>query len=239
MRGYIIPRILRQTESSGGIELARVIAIDGPSGSGKSSVSRLVAGRLGFQYLDTGALYRALALYLTRKGKTPEDSDDVISGTIRDVEIKLAGECVILNGEDVSDAIRTPESGHYASVFSAKKSVRKHLFRIQRDAGRDHDVVAEGRDMTTVVFPDAGVKIYLDASEEGRAERRYLQLKEKGMPITMDEAIRDVKDRDFRDSNREIAPLKRADDAFYIDSTNIALEDVVDAIVREAERIYP
>jgi cytidylate kinase len=219
--------------------LARVIAIDGPSGSGKSSVSRLVAKRLGFQYLDTGALYRALAMHLIRKGKTPEDSEDAILGAIRDAEIGLERERIFLNGEDVSDAIRTPEAGHYASVFSAKKCVRGHLFKIQRDAGREYDVVAEGRDMTTVVFPDAGVKIYLDASEEGRAERRYLQLREKGMPITMGEAIRDVRDRDFRDSNREIAPLKKADDASYIDSTDMSLEDVVEAIVQEARRIYP
>lgn len=213
--------------------MAKVIAIDGPSGAGKSSVSRLVAKRLGFQYLDTGALYRALALHLTRKGIKPESSDDEIVLAVKDAEIRLDGEKVFLNSEDVSDAIRTPEAGHYASVYSAKKSVREHLFKIQRDAGRDYNIVAEGRDMTTIVFPDAWVKIYLDASEEGRAERRYLQLKEKGMPITMEEALKDVRDRDSRDKNREIAPLKRADDAVYIDSTDIGLEEVVERIIKE------
>ena len=219
--------------------MARVIAIDGPSGAGKSSVSKLVAKRLGFQYLDTGALYRALALHLIRKGISPEGSDADIAFAAADAVIRLDGERVYLNGIDVSDAIRTPEAGHYASVFSARKSVREHLFRMQRDAGRDYDIVAEGRDMTTVVFPDAGLKVYLDASEEGRARRRYLQLMEKGQPVTMDEAMRDVRDRDFRDSTREIAPLKKADDAMHVDSTDMSLEDVVAAIVREARSIYP
>ncbi len=219
--------------------MARIVVIDGPSGAGKSTVSRLVAERLGFQYLDTGALYRALALHLVRKGKMPEDSEEAISEAVKDAEIKLEKERVFLNGEDVSDTIRTPEAGHNASVFSAKKPVRDSLLKLQRDAGRYYDVVAEGRDMATVVFPDAGVKIYLDASREGRARRRYSQLAEKGMPITMEEAIRDVRERDFRDSNRELAPLKKADDATYIDSTDMPLEDVVAAILLEAGRIYP
>lgn len=215
--------------------MAKVIAIDGPSGAGKSSVSRLVAKRLGYQYLDTGALYRALALHLTRKGVNPEGPDGDIANAAKDAEIRLDGEMVLLNGEDVSDAIRTPEAGHYASVFSARKSVREYLFKIQKDAGQNYNIVAEGRDMTTVVFPDAGVKIYLDASEEGRAERRYRQLQGKGMPITMEEALNDVRERDFRDKNRDIAPLKRADDALYLDTTNMALDAVVERIVKEAK----
>jgi cytidylate kinase len=214
--------------------LARVIAIDGPSGAGKSSVSRLVAQRLGFQYLDTGAFYRALALHLTRKGTSPESADEQIVDAVRDAEIRLDGEKVYLNGEDISDAIRTPEAGHFASVFSARKSVRDHLFMIQRAAGLNCDIVAEGRDMTTVVFPEAQIKIYLDASEKGRAERRYLQLSEKRLPITMEEALRDVRDRDFRDRHRDIAPLRRAEDAIYIDTTDMSLDAVVDAILKKA-----
>jgi CMP/dCMP kinase len=214
--------------------LSSVIAIDGPSGAGKSSVSRLVAQRLGFQYLDTGAFYRALALHLTRKGTSPESADEQIVDAVRDAEIRLDGEKVYLNGEDISDAIRTPEAGHFASVFSARKSVRDHLFTIQKAAGRNCDIVAEGRDMTTVVFPEAQIKIYLDASEEGRAERRYLQLREKRLPITMEEALRDVRDRDFRDRHRDIAPLRRADDAIYIDTTDMSLDAVVDAILKKA-----
>jgi cytidylate kinase len=215
--------------------VARVIAIDGPSGAGKSSVSRLVAKRLGYQYLDTGALYRALALHLTRKGIDPEDPDDNIVNAAKDAEIRLDGEKVFLNDEDVSDAIRTPEAGRYASVFSARKSVREYLFKIQKDAGQSCDIVAEGRDMTTVVFADARVKIYLDASEKGRAERRYRQLNEKGMPITREEALGDVRERDVRDKNRDIAPLRRAEDALYLDTTNMGLEAVVDRIVKEAQ----
>jgi CMP/dCMP kinase len=214
--------------------MAKVVAIDGPSGAGKSSVSRMVAERLGFQYLDTGALYRALALYLTRKGIGADGTEDEIVRAVGDAEIRLETDKVFLNGEDVSDAIRTPEAGHYASVFSARKSVRDHLFMIQKEAGRSCDIVAEGRDMTTVVFPDAYVKIYLDASEQGRAERRYLQLSRNGIPITIEEALKDVRDRDFRDKNRDIAPLKRAEDAVYIDSTDMTIEDVVHAIVKVA-----
>jgi len=213
--------------------LARVIAIDGPSGAGKSSVSRLLAQRLGFQYLDTGAFYRALALHLTRKGTIPESSDEHIVDAVRDAEIRLDGEKVYLNGEDISDAIRTPEAGHFASVFSARKSVRDHLFMIQKAAGRDSDIVAEGRDMTTVVFPEAHIKIYLDASEEGRTRRRYLQLREKGLPITMEEARRDVRDRDFRDKHRDIAPLRRTEDAIYIDTSDMSLDAVVDTILKK------
>lgn len=219
--------------------MAKVIAIDGPSGSGKGSVSMLVAKRLGFQYLDTGALYRALALRIVRMGKTAEDSEDAIAEAVGGAVIRFDKERVFLDGEDVSDAIRTPEAGHYASVFSARKSVRDYLLEIQRAAGREHDIVVEGRDMTTVVFPDAGVKIYLDASEEERARRRYGQLKAKGMPITMEDALRDVKDRDFRDSNRELAPLKKAEDALRIDTTNMSIDDVVEAIAQEAGKIYP
>lgn len=212
--------------------MAKVIAIDGPSGAGKSSVSKLVAERLGYQYLDTGALYRALALHLTRKGISPEASEEEISAAVKDAVIRLEGDKVHLNGEDVSADIRTPEAGHFASVFSARKSVRDHLFQIQKDAGRNYNIVAEGRDMTTVVFPDASVKIYLDASEEGRAKRRYLQLRGKGMNITIEEALRDVMDRDFRDKNRDIAPLKKAEDAIYIDTTDFSLHETVEHILK-------
>jgi len=215
--------------------LSRVIAIDGPSGAGKSSVSRLVAMRLGYQYLDTGALYRALALYLTRNGVIAEASDATIVNAVKDATIKLEGEKVLLNGEDVTDIIRTPEAGHFASVFSARKSVREYLLEMQKTAGRSSNIVAEGRDMTTVVFPDAMVKIYLDASEHGRAQRRYVQLNEKGMSITMEDALKDVQERDFRDKNRDIAPLKRADEAVYIDSTNMSIEEVVDHIIQMAK----
>src|SRR5208283_162907 len=139
---------------------------------------------------------------------------------------------VFLCNRDVSQAIRTPEAGHYASVFSARKPVRDFLLQIQRDAALHNDIVAEGRDMTSVVFPHAWIKFYLDASEESRAQRRYLQLKEKGMSVTMQEALKDVRERDLRDSRRDIAPLKRAEDAIYIDTTLMSLEEVTAAILK-------
>jgi cytidylate kinase len=168
----------------------RVIAIDGPSGSGKSTITKLVAEKLGFQLLDTGALYRAAALHLRRQQVEPESTDAVIQDMLKNVSVVFKDGRVFLNGEDVSDAIRTTEAGHYASVFSARKVVRDFLFQVQRDAALHSDIVAEGRDMTTVVFPDAWKKFYLDASEESRAKRRYQQLKDKGIAITMEEAMR-------------------------------------------------
>ena len=215
--------------------MSKVIAIDGPSGAGKSTISKLIAKKLGFQFLDTGALYRAAALHLTRRGIKPDSSDDEIINALKDVVIALNGERVFLNSEDVSDSIRTTEAGHYASVFSAKKAVRDFLLQVQRDAARYSDIVAEGRDMTTVVFPDARKKFYLDASAEVRAKRRYNQLKEKGIEITMDEALKDVMERDERDSKRDIAPLRKADDAVYIDTTHLSLNEVIKKILQKIQ----
>ncbi|MFZ5996475.1 MAG: (d)CMP kinase [Nitrospirota bacterium] len=211
--------------------MGKVIAIDGPSGSGKSTITKLLAERLGFQLLDTGALYRAIALHLRRQKVAPESTDAEIQNKLKNVSVVFKDGRVLLNGEDVSEAIRTTEAGHYASVFSARKVVRDFLFQVQRDAALHSDIVAEGRDMTTVVFPDAWKKFYLDASEESRAKRRYQQLKEKGIAITIEEAIRDVRERDIRDSKRDIAPLKRAEDALYIDTTNLTPEEVLSLIL--------
>lgn len=209
----------------------KVIAIDGPSGSGKSTITKLLAEKLGFKLLDTGALYRTVALHLRRQQVEPESTDAEIRDKLENVSIIFKEGKVLLNGEDVSEAIRTTEAGHYASVFSARKVVRDFLFQVQRDAALHSDIVAEGRDMTTVVFPDAWKKFYLDASEESRAKRRYQQLKEKGIAITMEEAIRDVRERDIRDSKRDIAPLKKAEDALYIDTTNLTPEEVLSLIL--------
>ncbi len=211
--------------------MGKVVAIDGPSGSGKSTLSKLLAARLGFRFLDTGALYRAVALHLTGADLVPESSDEQVRSALGGVAVYFKDDRVFLNDRDVSDAIRTPEAGHYASVFSARKPVRDFLLEIQRDAAIHDDIVAEGRDMTTVVFPGAWRKFYLDATEESRARRRYLQLREKGVSITMEEALKDVSDRDIRDSRRDIAPLKRAEDAIYIDTTHMTLEEVTDAIL--------
>ncbi|MCC6346119.1 MAG: (d)CMP kinase [Nitrospirales bacterium] len=216
--------------------MGRVIAIDGPSGAGKSTVSRRVAERLGFSFLDTGALYRAVALHLHRQGLTGDSPEEALRDSIEGTMVAFRTGSVFLNGEDVSEAIRTPEAGHYASVFSARKAVRDFLFQVQRDAALHGDIVAEGRDMTTVVFPDAWRKLYLDASEEGRARRRYRQLKEKGIEISMEEALRDVRERDIRDSRRDIAPLRRAEDALYIDTTDMDLDEVISCILSSLER---
>ncbi|MBF0559725.1 MAG: (d)CMP kinase [Nitrospirae bacterium] len=211
--------------------MRKVIAIDGPSGSGKSTICRLLAEKLGFQYLDTGALYRAVALHLRKNNVTDGNNDPEIKDALNGVSVSFRNGLVFLGDEDVSDAIRTTEAGHYASVFSARKAVRDFLMQTQRDSALQNDIVAEGRDMTTVVFPSAWRKFYLDASEESRARRRYLQLQEKGMAITMEEALKDVRERDLRDSQRDIAPLKRADDAIYIDTTLIGLDEVMATII--------
>jgi len=211
--------------------MGKVIAIDGPSGSGKSTISKRLSERLGFQFLDTGALYRAVALYLRSSNLTHETGDAAVRSALDGVSVYFKDDRVFLNDMDVSEEIRTPEAGHYASVFSARKAVRDFLLQIQRDAAIYNDIVAEGRDMTTVVFPDAWRKFYLDASEESRAQRRYLQLKGKGPSVTMEEALKDVSDRDKRDSERDIAPLKRAEDAIYIDTTHMTLEEVTTAIL--------
>ncbi|MBN2654864.1 MAG: (d)CMP kinase [Nitrospirae bacterium] len=213
--------------------MKRVVAIDGPSGAGKSTISRMLADRLGFQFLDTGALYRALGMYLDRKGISHLDSDEVLSSGIGDVKIELSGEKIFLEGQDVSGLIRTPAAGHLASVFSARRPVREYLFSLQRNAAIKDDIVAEGRDMTTVVFPDAWAKFFLDASVEERARRRYQQLLEKGMNITMDQALSDIRDRDQRDSNRDIAPLKKAEDSILIDSTDISISEVVEEMLKK------
>ncbi|MGO9613993.1 MAG: (d)CMP kinase [Dissulfurispiraceae bacterium] len=213
--------------------MGKVIAIDGPSGAGKSTVSRLLAERLAFQFLDTGALYRAVALWLEKKDISPENNDFEISSALRGLIISVKDVSVFLNGKDVSDLIRTTHVGAAASEFSARKPVRDFLLQIQRDAAHNTDIVAEGRDMTTVVFPDAWKKFFIDASEQERARRRYFQWKDKGEEITMDDALRDVKERDRRDRNRDIAPLRKAADAIYIDTSQMNLETVITRILAE------
>ncbi|NOX20746.1 MAG: (d)CMP kinase [Nitrospirae bacterium] len=216
--------------------MKKIITIDGPSGAGKSTVAKEIAKRLGFEYLDTGALYRAVALYLRRKGFDEGISDEDLRVVLKDVQIVFNSGHVYLNGEDVSKEIRTPEIGHYSSVFSARPVVREFLLGLQRDFPKHHNTVAEGRDMGTVVFPEADCKFFLDASTEERAKRRYLQLRQMGKEITEEEALKDVIERDRRDSSRDIAPLKKADDAIYIDTTNIDLQQTIDLILKNIEQ---
>lgn len=211
--------------------MKRVIAIDGPSGAGKSTIAKLVAGKLGFQYLDTGALYRAVALNLVGLGIYGNEADEAIAAALEETKVEFERERVILNGKDVSDDIRTPEAGHYASVFSARGPVRRFLLGIQREAAMRSDLVAEGRDMTTVVFPEALRKFYLDASVGERVKRRTRELLAKGFVIDEESVRKEIVERDSRDSGRDLAPLRKAEDAHYIDSTGLAKEQVLRIIL--------
>jgi cytidylate kinase len=206
--------------------MKKIIAIDGPSGAGKSTLARLLAEALGFEYLDTGALYRAAALKLVRLGLDENASDADISAALEKTRIDFHNGKVLLDGIDVSGEIRSPQAGHYASVFSACGPVRGYLLQAQRDAAMRADLVAEGRDMTTVVFPGAHKKIYLDASIGERTKRRTAELISSGFAADERRIRGEIIERDARDSGRELAPLTKADDAFYVDSTGLSKEEV-------------
>lgn len=204
----------------------RVIAIDGPSGAGKSTIAKLLAQDLGYEYLDTGALYRAVALGLLRIGLNEAAGDAEIAAALEKIKVSFRKGNVFLNHTDVSEEIRSPEASHFASVFSAHRLVRALLLDIQREAAHHASLVAEGRDMTTVVFPYADNKFYLDASAEERAERRTLEMNAKGYEVSKEKIRLDILDRDARDSSRDLAPLKIAADAVLIDSTGMSVKDV-------------
>jgi cytidylate kinase len=214
----------------------KVVAIDGPSGAGKSTIAKLLAEELGYQYLDTGALYRAVALSLLHAGLNEHSTDSEVVAALKNTKVSFRSGKVFLNQKDVSQEIRSPEASHYASVFSARRSVREFLLDIQREALHHANLVAEGRDMTTVVFPYASEKFYLDASAEERARRRSLELKAKGYDVDEEQMLLDIRERDARDSGRNIAPLRKAEDAICIDSTGLSVEDVfrqILAVIRE------
>ena len=217
--------------------MKKVIAIDGPSGAGKSTIAKLIARELGYEYLDTGALYRAVALDLVRLGINELSTDEKLLQALEKTKVEFKKGMVLLNGKDVSHEIRSSEASHYASVFSARKPVRQHLMDIQRDAALHSDLVAEGRDMTTVVFPMAYKKFYLDASVEERAKRRTLELLSRGFEVNSDRIRTDIMERDARDSGRDIAPLKKADDAYLIDSTGLSIDDVFQKILDIIKKI--
>lgn len=212
------------------------ITIDGPAGAGKSTVARMLAERLGYRYLDTGATYRVVALKAIEEGISPQD-EEALRELCRGMAISFgpAGE-VLLDGEDISQRIREPEVGMAASLISQRKAVREVLWELQRRLGEGGGVVAEGRDTGTVVFPKAEVKFYLDATLQERARRRYRELLSRGKGVTFQEVLEEVRRRDRQDMEREIAPLKKAPDAFYLDSTHLSPEEVVERMLEEVRR---
>lgn len=209
------------------------VALDGPSGAGKSTIAKTVAENLGYVYVDTGAMYRAIGLYVLNSGKNADDEAEVAS-ILNDISINLeyidGTQKVMLNGEDVSDKIRTEKISMMASKVSAQKAVRDFLFDMQKKIAKEKNVIMDGRDIGTVVLPNADVKIFLTASAEERANRRYKELVEKGQDVTYDAVLKDIKERDYNDTNREIAPLKKADDAIEIDTTTFTFEESIKKI---------
>ena len=210
------------------------IAIDGPAGAGKSTIAKKVAKELSFIYVDTGAMYRAMALYLLNHGVNGENQEEieaVCSGADISIEYKNGEQIVILNGENVNAMIRTEQVGNMASKSSANPKVRAHLLKLQRTLAEKNDVVMDGRDIGTVVLPDAQVKIFLTASPEARAERRYKELVEKGMDVKYDDILNDVITRDYNDTHRKTAPLKPAEGCVTVDTTELDFEQSVEKII--------
>lgn len=206
------------------------VAIDGPAGAGKSTIAKAVAAKKGYIYVDTGAMYRAVALYLFRQGVNPDDKEEVAAKS-RNADIKIAYDngvqVVYLNGENVNAFLRTEEVGNMASKTSAVPELRAHLLQLQKNLAASNDVIMDGRDIGTVVLPEAQLKVFLTASSECRAKRRYKELTEKGEQADFAKIKEDIEKRDYQDSHRETAPLKKADDAVLIDSSDMTIDEVV------------
>ena len=219
------------------------VAIDGPAGAGKSSISRRAAATLGFIYIDTGALYRTVGLYALRLGADVKDPAAVEACLTGDLHVELrfvnGEQRMFLNGQDVSDAIRTPEASLAASAVSAVPAVRAYLFDLQKQLAHENNCIMDGRDIGTVVLPDAQVKIFLTASPEARAERRYEELLGKGMDVKFEDVLADMIQRDYNDSHRAIAPLKPADDAILLDTSGNTLEQSVELVTRTIRENMP
>lgn len=215
------------------------VAIDGPGGAGKSTVAKRLAAELGYHYVDTGAIYRTVGYHMQLMGIGPKDRDG-IARCIDDVNIDIRWEDgvqrMILNGQDVTDAIRTPEMSMMASGVSAQPCVRAYLLSMQRDLAKTQNVIMDGRDIGTVVLPNATVKIYLTASAEVRAERRWLELKQKGQDVSYETVLKELIARDEQDMNREIAPLRCAEDAIVVDASALNVDEVVEEIRQIIQR---
>ena len=209
------------------------VAIDGPAGAGKSTLARRLAAELGYIYVDTGAMFRTIGLYALRAGKDPKDNE-AVNALLPEISLKFAfieGEQhIYLNGEDVSTAIRTEEVGMAASAGGANPEVRAFLLGMQRDMAKTQDVLMDGRDIGTVVLPDATVKIFLTASPEARATRRWKEYQQKGVEVSYEEVLADVRQRDYQDTHRAAAPLRQADDAQLLDTSEMNFEQSLEAM---------
>ncbi len=218
--------------------MSRQIAIDGPAGAGKSTIAKAVAAKLGYIYVDTGAMYRAIGLHLMREGVNTDDEAEV-NAHLDSADVRLAMEDgmqkVYLNGEDVTTAIRTEEAGMMASKTSAYGKVREKLVSLQQKIAADCSVVMDGRDIGTVVLPHADLKIFLTASVEERARRRFNELKKKGQQADFQAIMEDIAKRDYQDTHREISPLRQADDAILLDTSDMGIEEVTAKVIALAE----
>ncbi len=210
------------------------VAIDGPAGAGKSTIAKRVAGKLSYIYVDTGAMYRAIAVYLLDHEIDGND-ETAVSNSVKNAEVSIAYrdgmQHVLLNGEDITGRLRTEEVGNMASKTSAYAAVRSHLLELQRQLARENDVLMDGRDIGTTVLPDAEVKIYLTAAVETRAKRRYDELTAKGETPDLSKIEADIRERDERDMSREISPLSKAEDAVLVDSSEMNIEEVTETIL--------
>ena len=214
------------------------IAIDGPAGAGKSTIAKRVAAQLGFMYVDTGAMYRTIAVYLLRE-QVDCENEALLAKALDKISIGMkygdGQQRMLLNGEDVTGLIRTQEVGQMASISSAKAIVREKLLALQRGLAAENEVIMDGRDIGTRILPDADLKIYLTASTEARARRRFLELEQKGEHPSLEQIEAEIRERDTRDMNRSVAPLKQAEDAVLVDSSDMSIEQVTDRIVSLAK----
>ncbi|MBQ8151929.1 MAG: (d)CMP kinase [Firmicutes bacterium] len=206
------------------------VAIDGPSGAGKSTIAKAVAAKLGIDYIDTGAMYRAVG-YKVREEEIDADDEAQLNGLLADTDIDFVDGNILLDGKNVNDVIRTNEISMMASAVSAKGPVREKLVEIQRAMGQRKSIIMDGRDIGTNVLKDAEYKIYLTASAEERADRRYKELVEKGEDVNYDQILEDIKQRDHNDMTRKLNPLRKADDAVELDTTGMGIQQVVDAVL--------
>ena len=216
------------------------IAIDGPSGAGKSSVAKIIAAKLGIVYVDTGALYRTIGYFVRGRGIAREDVAGIeacLPFITIEVRYEDGAQHVYLNGEDLGDRIREPEISMYASAVSAVPAVRAFLLDTQRDIAKKNSVIMDGRDIGTVILPDADVKVFLFASDEARAKRRTLELQAKGMDVRFEDVLREMRERDDNDRNREVAPAVAAPDAVLLDNSDMTVEETADAVIALAEKM--